>query len=652
MKKLIDYKGTNTLIEIHNNEEYKKMVPLLNEVFNDWKSEKEYFKNGGYVDMYSDMAFSYSECKHKIDTYKKFQASEFLDQQENNITIEKLQKGEIYFTEWCHTSNNPFIFKNELPGKAIRIADNLFKQSTSLYTEHAFKDLGKLRLANKEEKEWFLICERENKFIPKDQIANYSPITTKKEEIMKEKWKVGGWVKITKNNTYFNQIHQILRIRVGEWGKNDNKLLVLKDINYQPWAVYEGKDNYQCEWIGMNKPEIPFINNTKQPKFEVGKWYKIKLYENSYFKFEGLGNYGSYNTIHCVDRIWKGNYVSSNTISNSEAENSSVLLTDLSEIQSFLPEGHIDKIVKELPKEKENLLEKAKKLYPVGTKFRSPFNNAEYTVTQNNHLYTIGNGEYIITVSTDKGNGSILPNGASVWSERSGWGEIIKQEEIVPEYVECIKYASTDNEYIVGKIYKVENRKVRTEQGYLGMQELPKSLLNHYQNTDFKISTFGEFSAQESLKQWKEYPLTTKECINTYSIGIDPYQNQEIGLGDEVEVIKHLKFNNDSSDYSKTYLKIGKIYKTTTNSINYSHTGELGIKVEGGENYTFPIGCFKLIGKANTITTTQNKQVDSPLPKNKAITTTLLSLDEDELLLDTSVNYVKSSKKELILEEF
>ena len=46
--------------------------------------------------------------------------------------------------------------------------------------------------------------------------------------------------------------------------------------------------------------------------------------------------------------------------------------------------------------------------------------------------------------------------------------------------------------------------------------------------------------------------------------------------------------------------------------------------------------------------TTVNKQVDSPLPTNKANTTTLLRFEDEEGLFDTSVKKIKSIKTELI----
>lgn len=90
-----------------------------------------------------------------------------------------------------------------------------------------------------------------------------------------------------------------------------------------------------------------------KPKFEVGKWYKIEAYK-AYFKFKSITTAYGFDNVSYFDCIWNGGTLkSNNSICNTQATNSAVLLTDLSEIQPFLPDGHPDKIVKEfvLPKE-------------------------------------------------------------------------------------------------------------------------------------------------------------------------------------------------------------------------------------------------------------------------------------------------------------
>lgn len=82
-------------------------------------------------------------------------------------------------------------------------------------------------------------------------------------------------------------------------------------------------------------------------EFIKGKWYKITNYEGSYhfFKYNSKEVCSGYNRIECIDLIWNKKYKSPDAFANTDAEKSAILLTDLSEIQEYLPENHIDKII-------------------------------------------------------------------------------------------------------------------------------------------------------------------------------------------------------------------------------------------------------------------------------------------------------------------
>lgn len=70
---------------------------------------------------------------------------------------------------------------------------------------------------------------------------------------------------------------------------------------------------------------------------------------------------------------------------------------------------------------KEELLNEARKRFPIGTIFLSPYTNNRLTVLENNHVYW----KNVITVSTDFGNGTHVKNGATVYGEDVGWAKII-----------------------------------------------------------------------------------------------------------------------------------------------------------------------------------------------------------------------------------
>ncbi len=121
----------------------------------------------------------------------------------------------------------------------------------------------------------------------------------------------------------------------------------------------------------------PVYEQTITPKyFEIGKWYKLKNYPNSYRRCcdsEIVDNRMKYD-----QGIVDGKFIYDRSTTNMLFLE---LLTDLSEIQQYLPEGHIDKIVKHWTNAtSEELLAEAKRRYPVGTKFISPHTKKVYTV--------------------------------------------------------------------------------------------------------------------------------------------------------------------------------------------------------------------------------------------------------------------------------
>ena len=83
-------------------------------------------------------------------------------------------------------------------------------------------------------------------------------------------------------------------------------------------------------------------------KFEVGKWYKYVAYTTNvwYIKYQKTDSNGIFIASEYIDnrRIYKNNL---NNFTCGKADSKKVLLTDLSEIQQYLPEGHPDKIVTE-----------------------------------------------------------------------------------------------------------------------------------------------------------------------------------------------------------------------------------------------------------------------------------------------------------------
>lgn len=126
---------------------------------------------------------------------------------------------------------------------------------------------------------------------------------------------------ITKNNFSFNNVG-------------------VAEANY--W-IY--KDN--LKWFSTKEEAEAFAKTLiepEQPKFVVGNWYKNVGSYNSYCKFEGFWK-GDVKKIQCTEHITEKKYVKN--ISGYLTINTDTKKASLEEIQQYLPEGHVDKLVKE-----------------------------------------------------------------------------------------------------------------------------------------------------------------------------------------------------------------------------------------------------------------------------------------------------------------
>ncbi len=120
-------------------------------------------------------------------------------------------------------------------------------------------------------------------------------------------------------------------------------------LKYDNVADFPSKSGYCCGG-GDNfykKFELLLEDAVKEPQFEVGKWYKYTgkhLSDGSYYaKYLKTD---SDNKFHYSERVF--NKVYDNITNWSASDSNPVLLTDLSEIQQYLPDGHSD-LLKYLP---------------------------------------------------------------------------------------------------------------------------------------------------------------------------------------------------------------------------------------------------------------------------------------------------------------
>lgn len=105
------------------------------------------------------------------------------------------------------------------------------------------------------------------------------------------------------------------------------------------WNVDNFKPSTKEAFDAQNSSKV----STRECKLKVGKWYR----------FIGHGDYRickiepqpTYNKLHCDAQIDAGKYIATTSyIANNDMERE-VIELDLSEVQQYLPDGHVDKIV-------------------------------------------------------------------------------------------------------------------------------------------------------------------------------------------------------------------------------------------------------------------------------------------------------------------
>ena len=303
-----------------------------------------------------------------------------------------------------------------------------------------------------------------------------------------------------------------------------------------------------------------------KPQFIVGQWYKIELSHtyNHFIKFKSFDNINGYidnlGYIKDLNKFATGNSLILKSITKYE------LLTDLSEIQKFLPLDHPDKQL-----DIKQIQEECKRRFPIGCKFKCANTKNESILRQDEIVYEI-NDSYIYASG---GQGCLYYKGK--------YAELIETlEMIIPEYVEYV------NTLYKGTIVKVEDWccgsycKVIF---YNGNKEQPFKHL-------VKYSTKSAYD----LQNLKQQPLTPEQCYNT-----------EIEVGDEVKVVYPCSTSGNRKGYVG-YVK--RIFQGSLSDFGSCQVYEIN-------GWCEHISALKLIKKANknTTTTTLNKKVDVSSPK-------------------------------------
>lgn len=309
-----------------------------------------------------------------------------------------------------------------------------------------------------------------------------------------------------------------------------------------------------------------------KPQFIVGQWYKTKKYY-----------------VKCIKHI-NGKMTCSNLIRNDEFldfKNSYYtfesdipsgykweLLTDLNEIQKFLPQDHPDKQL-----DIKQIQEECKKRFPIGCKFRCASTDNKNTLKQTNSTYNI--------LGTDAIDAGIL-QGFLYYEGK--YAELIETPgEIIVEYVECI---IEDSCIEMGKIYQVDkNLGFKYANDTKPVYYLVENYRTPYYQSHFRPSTKSAYD----LQNFKQQPLIPEQCYNT-----------EIEVGDEVKVVYPCSTSGNRKGYVG-YVK--RIFQGSLIDFGSCQVYEIN-------GWCEHISALKLIKKANkNTTTTLNKKVDVSSPK-------------------------------------
>jgi len=91
--------------------------------------------------------------------------------------------------------------------------------------------------------------------------------------------------------------------------------------------------------VDQLKSLISYVEKDTQPTFEIGKWYK---YKNWYLKLGSIED----NIFRASEQIDSLRFTEHSNFNAGFLDSEKVLLTDLTEIQQYLPDGHVDKVKK------------------------------------------------------------------------------------------------------------------------------------------------------------------------------------------------------------------------------------------------------------------------------------------------------------------
>ena len=336
-----------------------------------------------------------------------------------------------------------------------------------------------------------------------------NPIYINKYELMPEGFNPNietsiEYVKCIKgeNNNIHNIVGKIYKVK--SYNKN-LEYLTLEDYDNTIHNINLNTTNptNQTDYCIATKEEYDMQN---QSKFEVGKWYKTSLNGSTYYgKFNSWNN----NKFKASD-AYLIRYVINHEFCDGYTWK---LLTDLTEIQPYLPDGHVDKLPKEL--NYKELQDKAWEIYKnvkIGDKYINTRgdecvgykNVCKSLATNKNSFIECGPGFLWEIQDGEELFAKLLPN------------DVVETKE-VPEYVECIE--SITDCFTVGRIYTwphpTDNDGKVRDIGVL--------------NGGLWVFTSTTKEAYDRQQKKLEYPLTSNESFKINDLLIQAKERYPIG---------------------------------------------------------------------------------------------------------------------------
>lgn len=256
-----------------------------------------------------------------------------------------------------------------------------------------------------------------------------------------------------------------------------------------------------------------------------------------------------------------------------------------------------NKIVEYTNKE-EDLLEIAKAKYPIGTKVKS----VQGSIGIINSYYEKKYGVY-----ANEGQLELCLKEPRKWAEIIS-SPIEQSSTSIPQFVRLTNKVrwSVDGEY-TGEIFKISDLSNLSKFNSGGTKETFREDINKWiKGNHFEICDEYAYNLQQNPIKIYESPKT--EIINSYCMGVDPYLDTKIEVGDEVELLKGIEFAGCKIGDRTTVLQVNQYDIVLKHRLT-------GYPQSGGTNNGEYWKITRKANKNNTIQTNNKEQVITSLPK-------------------------------------